>query len=170
MYDFGQACERQANQEEGIMDVIEAIVNMDSDCSVNIFEKIGVLKEDAYIQKVCAKVQNKYKTGKVTVKRKKLKKSGYKFKEKDTISSTNRTLATKPPKKAKYTEVMGFFTLSAKYTFVARTMSQMDWVGKSLDPEFYFISSSVKFLVEIKGAGNYIKDNFLKWVLAVQKR
>lgn len=170
MYDFGQACELQADQAEGILDVIEAIVDMDSDRCVDAFEKMGVLKEDADLQKVRAKVQNNFETGKVTVKRKKLKKSGYKFKKKAAISPTNSTLATEKTEKAKDTEVMGFFTLPAEYAFVARALSQMDGVGKSLDPEFDFISSSAQYIVEIKGAGNYLKDEFLKWVLAVQKR
>jgi predicted unusual protein kinase regulating ubiquinone biosynthesis (AarF/ABC1/UbiB family) len=65
---------------------------------------------------------------------------------------------------------MGFFTLPAEYAFVARALSQMDGVGKSLDPEFDFISSSAQYVVEIKGTGNYLKDEFLKWVIAVQKR
>jgi predicted unusual protein kinase regulating ubiquinone biosynthesis (AarF/ABC1/UbiB family) len=63
---------------------------------------------------------------------------------------------------------MGYFQLPSEYAFVARALSQMDGVGKTLDPDFDFISSSAPYLVEIKGAGNYLKDEWNKWVEKVQ--
>jgi len=62
----------------------------------------------------------------------------------------------------KDTEVMGYFTLKSEYAFVARALSQMDGVGKALDPEFDFISASAPYLVEVKGTGRYLSDELKK--------
>jgi len=59
---------------------------------------------------------------------------------------------------------MKFFTLPAEYAFVARALSQMDGVGKTLDPDFDFVSSAAPYIVEIKGVGKYLKDEFKKRV------
>ena len=168
MYDFGQACALNGDQAEGILDVIEAIIDYDSDRCVTAFGKMGVLKDTADLEMVRAKVQNNFNTGKVSVKQKKLRKSGYKFKTMiptDPIdSASNETV------KVKDSEVMEFFQLPAEYAFVARALSQMDGVGKSLDPDFDFISSSAPYLVEIKGANTYLKDEWGKWVQKVEKQ
>lgn len=58
---------------------------------------------------------------------------------------------------------MQYFTLPTEYAFVGRALSQMDGVGKSLDPEFDFISSAAPWIYEIKGAGKYLLEEFLKW-------
>jgi predicted unusual protein kinase regulating ubiquinone biosynthesis (AarF/ABC1/UbiB family) len=176
MYDFGQACELKEEQSEGILDVIEAIIDMDSDRCVDAFAKMGVLKEGANLLKVRAKVQDNFETGKVVVKRKKMKKAGYKFKNDNAAPAIVEKGASRPssatPKeeKVKDSEVMGFFTLPAEYAFVARALSQMDGVGKSLDPDFDFISSAAPYIVEVKGTGTYIKDEWSKWVRKVEKK
>lgn len=171
MYDFGQACELQTPQAEGILNVIEAIVDMDSDKCVDAFEQMGVLKDNADLVKVRAKVQDNFETGKITVQRKKLKQRGYQFKEKQSsneTATTNNTTATTT--KVKDSEVMGFFTLPAEYAFVARALTQMDGVGKTLAPDFDFISSAAPYIVEIKGASNYLQDEWKKWLQSVKKQ
>jgi predicted unusual protein kinase regulating ubiquinone biosynthesis (AarF/ABC1/UbiB family) len=177
MYDFGQACELQEEQSEGILNVIEAIIDIDSDRCVEAFAKMGVLKEGANLTKIRAKVQNNFETGKVVVKRKKMKKAGYKFKN-DTATpaivendaSSPSSTATPNEEKAKDSEVMSFFTLPAEYAFVARALSQMDGVGKTLDPDFDFISCAAPYIVEVKGTGTYIKDEWSKWVRKAEKK
>jgi predicted unusual protein kinase regulating ubiquinone biosynthesis (AarF/ABC1/UbiB family) len=165
MYDFGQACSLQAEQADGILDVIEAIVDMDSDRCVSAFAKMGVLKKDADIAKVRAKVQDNFETGKVQVSRSKLKKAGYISKDVVSakteleVSAVNSTIA-----KVSDAEVMNFFTLPAEYAFVARAISQLDGVGKALDREFDFISSAAPHIVEIKGATTYLSDEVAKWI------
>jgi predicted unusual protein kinase regulating ubiquinone biosynthesis (AarF/ABC1/UbiB family) len=166
MYDFGQACALKSDQAEGILDVIEAIIDYDADRCVDAFAKMGVLKDDANLTSIRLKVQDNFDTGKVIVKRKKLKKSGYKFKEKPAANPDDSDHVDL--KKTKDSEVMGYFQLPSEYAFVARALSQMDGVGKTLDPDFDFISSSAPYLVEIKGAGNYLKDEWNKWVEKVQ--
>mmetsp|Transcript_22796 Transcript_22796/g.34501 ORF Transcript_22796/g.34501 Transcript_22796/m.34501 type:complete len:636 (+) Transcript_22796:141-2048(+) len=171
MYDFGQACELQTPQAEGILNVIEAIVDMDSDKCVDAFEQMGVLKDNADLVKVRAKVQDNFETGKITVQRKKLKQRGYQFKEKQSNNETATTNnATATTTKVKDSEVMGFFTLPAEYAFVARALTQMDGVGKTLDPDFDFISSAAPYIVEIKGASNYLQDEWKKWLQSVKKQ
>ena len=168
MYDFGQACELNGDQAEGILDVIEAIIDYDSGRCVEAFAKMGVLKDAADLRMVRAKVQDNFNTGKVTVKQKKLRKSGYKFKV--TIPTDTANGVANDTMKVKDSEVMEFFQLPAEYAFVARALSQMDGVGKSLDGDFDFISSSAPYLVEIKGVGNYFKDEWGKWVVKVEKQ
>ncbi len=160
MYDFGQACSLQPDQAEGILDVIEAIVDMDSDRCVDAFEKMGVMKKGSDMAKIRAKVQDNFESGKIKVKRKKLKKAGYIFKDKGNVTLGSNTQKSKVDD----SEVMGFFTLPAEYAFVARAISQMDGVGKSLDPDFDFISSAAPYIVEIKGASSYISDEVKKWI------
>ncbi|KAI2501809.1 ABC1 family-like protein [Fragilaria crotonensis] len=168
MYDFGQACELNGDQAEGILDVIEAIIDYDSDRCVEAFAKMGVLKDGADLHMVRAKVQDNFNTGKVSVKQKKLRKSGYKFKETTPTDPANN--ATNDTVNVKDSEVMEFFQLPAEYAFVARALSQMDGVGKTLDADFDFISSSAPYLVEIKGVGNYFRDEWGKWVMKVEKQ
>jgi hypothetical protein len=38
----------------------------------------------------------------------------------------------------------------------------MDGVGKSLDPDFDFISAAAPYLVEVKGTGKYLTDEIKK--------
>ncbi len=65
---------------------------------------------------------------------------------------------------------MSYFTLPAEYAFVARAISQMDGVGKSLDPDFDFISSAAPYIVEIKGTDLYLKDEVFKFIRSLLQR
>lgn len=60
-YDFGQAATLTQRQADGILTIIDAIVDMDVDRSIEAFEQMGVLKEDADLVKVRAKVAENYK-------------------------------------------------------------------------------------------------------------
>lgn len=178
-YDFGQACSLSHDQAGGILEVIESIIDLDARKSVAAFSRMGVLKEDADLEKVQAKCQQNYDTGKLKVKKRK-KRSSARYSrinqqttlvERDTnglevrLEATEQGIISKPPKKdnnVKDAEVMGYFTLKSEYAFVARALSQMDGVGKSLDPEFDFISASAPYLVEVKGTGKYLSDEIKK--------
>ena len=167
-YDFGQAAELNRNQADGILDVIEAIVDSDVEKSVVSFLKMGVLKENADLDKVRAKVADNFKTGKVKANRKRLSQRGYKFapppeKQVNTTAAESATkkASSAPPQDS---EVMQFFSLPAEYAFVARALSQMDGVGKVLDPDFDFVSAAAPWIVEIKGATKYLRDEAIKWV------
>ena len=167
-YDFGQACELNSDQADGILDVIEAIVDSDADRCVEAFQTMGVLTDDADIKKVRAKVQDNMDKGLVKIRKSKLKKAGYIFKEPRKQNATSNIMnATNAEKDS---EIMKYFKLPAEYAFVARALSQMDGVGKSLDPDFDFISSAAPNIVEIKGATVYIQEELLKRVNAFQKR
>lgn len=167
-YDFGQACELNSDQADGILDVIEAIVDSDSDRCVEAFETMGVLTDDVDIDKVRAKVQDNFEKGLVKVRKSKLKKAGYVFKEPPKNNGTTSMMNV--TKDEQGSDVMKYFKLPAEYAFVARAISQMDGVGKSLDPDFDFISSAAPNIVEIKGAGEYLKDEFNKFVKIFQQR
>lgn len=167
-YDFGQAAELQQNQADGILDIIEAIVVMDVDKSVESFQKMQVLKEGADLGVVRAKVADNYKTGKIKANRKKLKMRGYELKEIASEATVNKTKAlqnaTVVTTSGNVTDaqVMQYFTLPAEYAFVGRALSQMDGVGKSLDSDFDFVSSAAPWIYEIKGARRYLKEEFVK--------
>jgi len=135
-YDFGQVAYLSQDQADGILKIIEAIVDSDVDRSIEAFQQMGVLKKGADLDKVRAKVSDNYRTGRVKANRKRLKKRGYKFKPTPEQSSSNRNATRSSDKKNTTTsdsEVMKFFTLPAEYAFVGRALSQMDGVGKTLD-------------------------------------
>jgi len=155
-YDFGQACELSQEQGIGILNVIESIMDMDAKSCVQSFKQMGVLKDDPdmdldLIQK---KVQYNFDTGKIKVNNQK----------KNNASATNNSdqIITKKTQEVKDKEVMQYFQLPAEYAFVARAITQMDGVGKGLDENFDFISSSAPYIVEIKGADVYLKDVIYK--------
>ena len=92
---------------------------------------------------------------------------------KDEISLSNETTPTKPKSGDKPpgdAEVMEYFTLPAEYAFVARAISQLDGVGKALDPEFDFISASAPHIVEVKGAEKYLADETKKTLVGFEKK
>ena len=89
------------------------------------------------------------------------------------ISLPNETTSTKPQSGDKPpgdAEVMEYFTLPAEYAFVARAISQLDGVGKALDPEFDFISASAPHIVEVKGAEKYLADETKKTLVGFEKK
>jgi predicted unusual protein kinase regulating ubiquinone biosynthesis (AarF/ABC1/UbiB family) len=164
-YDFGQAANLNANQADGILDIIEAIVDLDVQSSVEAFQTMGVLKPDANLDVVRAKVAENYRTGKIKANQKKLKRQGYQSsrdREGRTTSNVTNISSSTTITETKDLEVMKFFTLPAEYAFVARALSQMDGVGKTLDPDFDFVSSAAPYIVEIKGAGKYLTDEIQK--------
>jgi predicted unusual protein kinase regulating ubiquinone biosynthesis (AarF/ABC1/UbiB family) len=181
LYDFGQAATLTQDQADGILQIIEAIIDMNVDRSIEAFQKMGVLVDGADLEKVRTKVAENYRTGKVKANRKSLRRKGYKFNDDDDatteVSSSNTATAADPPSsesksstRGEDAEVMSFFTLPAEYAFVARAISQMDGVGKGLDPEFDFISNSAPYIVEIKGADKYLKDEAIKFLKEIPKR
>lgn len=170
LYDFGQAASLTQDQADGILQIIEAIIDMNVDRSIQAFQKMGVLVDGADIQKVRSKVAENYRTGKVKANRKSLRRKGYQFKD-DTLEVNNVTsVAGSNEPVAKDSEVMSFFTLPAEYAFVARAISQMDGVGKSLDPDFDFISNSAPYIVEIKGADKYLLEQVTKFFRDVNRK
>jgi predicted unusual protein kinase regulating ubiquinone biosynthesis (AarF/ABC1/UbiB family) len=175
-YDFGQACSLADDQAGGILDVIESIVDSDAKKSVSAFSRMGVLKDGADLEKVQAKCQQNYDEGKLKVKKRKSRKSS-RYNRKDKILAKESEKAELDARidsagqsknikdlseGVKDSEVMEYFTLQSEYAFVARALSQMDGVGKSLDPDFDFISAAAPYLVEVKGTGKYLTDEIKK--------
>jgi predicted unusual protein kinase regulating ubiquinone biosynthesis (AarF/ABC1/UbiB family) len=165
-YDFGQATTLQPIQGEGILEIVSAIVDSDVGQSMESFEKMGVLTPEADLDVVRAKIADNFKTGKVKANRKRLEKRGYQFKPPAAATTTNATTTTEdaPPEDA---DVMKSFTLPPGYAFVGRALSQMDGVGKSLDPDFDFISSAAPWIYEVKGVGDYLKEEVQKWLASI---
>ena len=158
--------------------MIEGIVDLDVDSCVSAFDRMGVLVEGADLDKIKGKVQNNFDLGKLKVKKKKMKIKN-RGREEEPVPPKTASLATvessvpapatkkaaeKAGEEINDMEIMSFFTLPAEYAFVARALSQMDGVGKDLDPEFDFISAVAPHLVEIKGGGKYVEDEVEKFI------
>ena len=159
------------------MDVVEAIIDRDVDWSIDAFLKMDVFVSTdlADLDKVRSQVANNCHAGKVKANRKKLKRQGYKFKDdvdenNNTALNNTTTANVTASTKSEDLEVMSFFSLPAEYAFVARAITQMDGVGKGLDPDFDFISNSAPYIVEIKGADKYLKEEAVKLVTNFQKK
>jgi predicted unusual protein kinase regulating ubiquinone biosynthesis (AarF/ABC1/UbiB family) len=61
MYDFGQASTLTRNQADGILEIIEAIIDTDVDRSIKAFQKMGVLVDGADLDLVRKKVAENYR-------------------------------------------------------------------------------------------------------------
>ena len=61
MYDFGQASTLTRNQADGILEIIEAIIDTDVDRSITAFQKMGVLVDGADLDQVRKKVAENYR-------------------------------------------------------------------------------------------------------------
>jgi predicted unusual protein kinase regulating ubiquinone biosynthesis (AarF/ABC1/UbiB family) len=92
-YDFGQAATLNWDQANGILEILEAIVDMDVEKSISSFQTMGVLRPDADLDQVRAKVAENYRTGKVKADRRRLKKRGYKLKSSVVVSNTTATVS-----------------------------------------------------------------------------
>lgn len=64
-YDFGQAASLTPNQADGILTIIEAIVDSDVERSIESFQQMRVLKDDADLDAVRAKVAENYRVSKL---------------------------------------------------------------------------------------------------------
>mmetsp|Transcript_25035 Transcript_25035/g.28067 ORF Transcript_25035/g.28067 Transcript_25035/m.28067 type:complete len:82 (+) Transcript_25035:1384-1629(+) len=65
LYDFGQAAILKLNQADGILEIIEAIIETDVDRSIESFQTIGVLVDDADLNQVRTKIAENYRAGKI---------------------------------------------------------------------------------------------------------
>lgn len=164
-YDFGQAAELQREQSDGVLDIIGAIVDMDVDRSVQSFRTMGVLKDDADLDVVRAKIADNYRKGSLNVNRKRLRARGYQQESHPQAEQGgNTTSSTENSTQFNDAQVMSYFTLPAEYAFVARALTQLDGVGKVLDPSFDFISAAAPWIYEVKGADLYMKEEASKWI------
>lgn len=154
-YDFGQAAELRQNQADGILEILEAIIDSDVDRSLDAFQQMGVLVDGANLDVVRAKVAENYRSGKIKASRKRQLNS----QRKQPVNENGNTVAEPALSDS---QVMQYFTLPAEYAFVGRALAQMNGVGKSLDPSFDFISAAAPWFYEIKGADKYLKDEAMK--------
>ncbi|KAJ8612229.1 hypothetical protein CTAYLR_002931 [Chrysophaeum taylorii] len=151
VYDFGQASDLTPNQSAGILQTIEAIINMDASACVDAFECMGVLKPDYDRRAIVDVVQTNFDTGRVKTRASKVPENNN--------SKPNSTTA---PPKNQDKKVIGYFELPASYAFVARAISQLTGVGVALDPDFDFIAASAPLLPEVKGIDTYFRDELFK--------
>lgn len=166
-YDFGQAATLESGQAQGILEVLESIVDTDANQAVEAFERMGVLDmEVANKTQIQQVVAYNFATGKVKANRKRLAKRGLLKKEHHINIAHNSTLAMEANTRelVSESEIMRYFRLPASYAFVARALTQLDGVGKSLDPDFDFVSSSAPYMYEVRGATAFLKNEAQKFV------
>jgi len=153
-YDFGQACELTPAQANGILQVIQSIMDFDAKACVDAMQKLGSLKGDADIKKLETLIDNNFKTGKVKSRRSKRKK--------DYVPEDGEALKKLP----KESEVAGYLQLPSQLAFVARALTQMAGVGKMLDEDWEFIDLVAEKVPELQveqGKGlDYIFGQFFK--------
>ncbi|CAE7304175.1 ABC1K7 [Symbiodinium natans] len=124
-YDFGQACELTDGQADGILQVIQSIVDFEAKDCVKAMDSLGCLKEGTDFKAVEGVVQKNFETGKVKSKRSKRKRE-----------LTEEEQNKKAPKQS---EVMKYFQLPPALAFVSRAITQMQGVGVMLDEDYEFI-------------------------------
>jgi len=155
LYDFGQACELQDSQCDGVLQVIQSIVDLDAKACVEAIGKLGALKPGANRQVIQDVIQNNFDTGKVKSKRSK-RRAG--LAEIEELGSKKK--APKQSDTAKYLQ------LPAQLAFVARAITQLNGVGTLLDEEFEFIDAVAAKVPEIqmeRGAGlDYLAGQVFK--------
>ena len=74
-YDFGQACSLKKDQADGILSVIEGIMDMDAHGCVRAFDQMGVLVEGVDLEIVTKKVRQNFDTRKVKVRKRRTEQS-----------------------------------------------------------------------------------------------
>lgn len=156
-YDFGQACELTDGQADGILQVIQSIVDFEAKDCVKAMDSLGCLKEGTDFKAVEGVVQKNFETGKVKSKRSKRKRE-----------LTEEEQQKKAPKQS---EVMKYFQLPPALAFVSRAITQMQGVGVMLDEDYEFIDFVADKVPELqveRGAGiSYIAGQLFKnWVRA----
>lgn len=151
-YDFGQACSLEDSQCDGVLQVIQSIVDLDAKACVQAMDKLGALKKGADTTKIEALIANNFKTGKVKSKRSKRKST-------EPEPETN----TKVPKES---ETMQYLQLPPQLAFVARALTQLNGVGVMLDEDYEFIEYVADKVPELqmeRGAGlGYLADQLFK--------
>ena len=106
------------------------------------------------------------KSGKISTNRKRITKRQRErgqVREADTAVTATLADTSQTSDSTKDSEVMKYFTLPTEYAFVGRALSQMGGVGKTLDPDFDFISSAAPWIYEIKGTSKYLRETVEKW-------
>lgn len=139
-YDFGQATELTNSQADGILQVIQSIVDLDAPACVQAIDKLGAMKQGADFKVIEKVIQNNFETGKVKSKRSKQK-------------NANVEKVDKVPSQS---ETMKYLQLPSQLAFVARAIGQLNGVGVMLDADFEFIDAVAAKVPEIqmeRGAG-----------------
>jgi len=151
MYDFGQVSYLTEPQCDGILQLIQSIVDLDAKACVKAMDKLGAVKKDADVKVLEAKIEDNFRTGKVKSKRSKRK------------AENEAEETAGPPKDS---EVMKNVQLPSQLAFVARAITQMSGVGTMLDEEWEFIDLVADKVPELqmeKGAGlDYLAGQFFK--------
>jgi len=155
-YDFGQACELEDAQCDGILQVIQSIVDLDAPACVQAMDKLGALKPGADKKAIEALIENNFKTGKVKSKRSKRKRQL-------TAEEEAEAANAKVPSQS---ETMKYLQLPSQLAFVARAITQLRGVGVMLDKDYEFIDLVAAKVPEVqmeRGAGlDYLAGQFIK--------
>ncbi|CAE7271813.1 ABC1K7, partial [Symbiodinium sp. KB8] len=142
-YDFGQACELTDGQADGILQVIQSIVDFEAKDCVKAVEGV---------------VQKNFETGKALGESRDgiLGKPVEQVKSKRSKRKRELTEEEQQKKAPKQSEVMKYFQLPPALAFVSRAITQMQGVGVMLDEDYEFIDFVADKVPELqveRGAG-----------------
>jgi len=139
MYDFGQAAELEGGQRKGILDTIQAIVDLDAAACTKAFVTLGCLGSNADLKAIEDDIAKSFRMGKM------------------------RSRASKGPKpvtltgeKQKNSASAKGFQLPSSLAFAARALTQLQGVGVLLNEDWEFIAEVAPKVPEVQmeqGAG-----------------
>lgn len=151
LYDFGQACALEDTQCDGVLQVIQSIVDLDARDCVKAMGSLGVLKENSDTAKLEALINNNFKTGKV--------KSKVSKRKAEELPAADGKVPTE-------SETMQYLQMPSELAFVCRALVQLNGVGVMLDEDFEFIEAVADKVPEVqmeRGAGlDYLASQFFK--------
>lgn len=154
-YDFGQTCELHENQGKGILQVIQAIIDLDAEASVQGMLNLGMLTPDADLQVLEADIARSFASGKV---RSRVSRGP------TPREDAKQAMARSPA--ARYIQV------PASLAFATRAFAELQGVSRLLDEDWEFIASvagQVTRLQVEQGAGiQYIASQIVKSISRTQ--
>jgi len=161
-YDFGQASGISAEKAGGILRVIKAIVDFDARACVAAFDELGILAPGADRIAVQRTVRRNFETGKVTSRASRDKQAG----RARAAAGPGEALGDDAGKLTSTTEAekldASLFVIPSVFAFVARALTQLEGVGKTLDADYEFVTLVAPKVVEVEGSGNYLKGELAK--------
>lgn len=167
LYDFGQAASLQPDQCDGILEIVQAIVDTDVESSVMAFQKMGVLKSNADLNVVRSVIASNYATGKVKANRKRMQRSGLSFEDKnrdegnvislqDTSNIANANIISVPADSVKSSSEISTRTTSSGNTPVTRNSNDAVQYF-TLPAEYAFAARAV---TQLTGVGKLLDPEF----------
>jgi len=151
MYDFGQAAELEGGQRKGILDTIQAIVDLDAAACTKAFVTLGCLGSNADLKAIEDDIAKSFRMGKMRSRASNNNDDSSNINTKSNHNNNNHNndenKASKGPKpvtltgeKQKNSASAKGFQLPSSLAFAARALTQLQGVGVLLNEDWEFIA------------------------------